>query len=244
MAHYSIYIPGATAPNPALLDQVGLPGLVRDNDVGPQLVPILNNGPDGGGGLLFTWLDVAGIQNNPVQGYSADVQRWEPAPRDPVLGLPEKRYWFGFEPQRPPTPEDLLRRNPLPGFHAPLADGNDWLVPNSQRLPHRFAFGADGHETTVVKPEYAELYRKMQWCYDAVEAYVRYGGRRDPVQFRDYLAGMLSQNYRLNLPLCYWLQLFDETNWWTGSLMTVDWMTLQQIEEDLKKKEAALSPST
>lgn len=244
MAHYSIYIPGATAPQPQLLDQVGLPGLVRDDDWGPQIIPILHNGPDGGGGLLFTWLDVAGVENNPVAGHSAERQRWAPAPRDPVRNLPEKRYWFGYEPLRPPTPTDLLRLHPLPGFHAILADGNEWQLPNSQRLPHRYALGEDGREKAVVKSAYEEVSRKMQWCYDAIEAYVRFGGDRNPVEYRDYLAWMLSQNYRLNLQICYWLQLFDEENWWTASTATVDWLTLQQIEEDVKKKESASSPSS
>lgn len=244
MAHYSIYIPKASAPKPALLDQVGLPGLIRDGDFSPLMIPVLKEGPDGGDGLLFTWVDTNGIESNPTQGFSADKQHWEPAPPDPAQALPAGRYWFGVEKDRPPTPEDLQRRSVLPGFHAPLADGNEWRLPNAQQLPHRFGMGADGRETRVVKVEYREIFDRMAWCYDAAEAFVRYGSERDPRQFREYLAYLLMQNYRINLPLCYWLMLFDETNWWGAAMGTVDYHALFRIEEELEKKNTASPPST
>lgn len=244
MAHYSIFIPKAAAPNPALLDQVGLPGLIRDGDFSPLMIPILKEGPDGGHGLLFTWVDTNGAENNPYQGFSAEKQHWEPAPPDPVLQLPAGRYWFGVERNRPPTPDDLRRRSMLPGFHAPFADGNDWRLPNAQLLPHRFGMGADGREKEIVKVEYRELYDRMCWCYDDAESFVRYDKEREPRLYREYLAFLLMQNHRVNLPLCYWLQLFDERNWWGCSMGTIDNETLQRIDEDLKKKEQVPPPNS
>lgn len=244
MAHYSIYIPKAQAPNPALLEEVGLPGLVRDGDLSPSIFPVLNSGPDGGGGMIFAWVDPGNEENNPKQGHFPDDQKWEAAPPDPVKNLPAGRYWFGFEPKRPPTPQDLERREQLPGYVAILADGNGWRLPSAQLLPHRFTLGADGREEKVVKEQYREVHERMEWYYDLAESHVRYDKPRNATECREYLAFMLSQNYRLNLPLCYWLLLFDESNWWGGSNMTVDFGTLMQIEEDLKKKDSAGTPPT
>ena len=244
MAHYSIYIPKAQAPNPALLEEVGLPGLVRDGDLSPSIFTILNSGPDGGSGLIFAWIEPGNEENGPKPGHYPEVQKWESAPPDPVKNLPAGRYWFGFEPKRPPTPEDLARREQLPGFHGVFADGSEWRLPSSMLLPHRYTLGSDGHEKKVIKDQYQEIYKRMEWCYEQAEAYVRDDAIRNPTEWREYVAFMLMQNYRINLPICYWLQLFDESNWWGTALNTVDYQALEQIEEDLKKKEPADTPPT
>lgn len=243
MAHYSIYIPGTPAPNAQSLAAVGLDGLVREGDQGPSWYGVLQEGPDGGCGQIVTWVDPRRGKDNPAIGYQPGRQKWESAPPDAVKGLPASRYWFGFEPERPPTPQDLARLTMLPGFHPTLADGQEWVMPNIRRLPHRIGLGRDGQETQIVKDQFQALAERMRWAFDQAEIYLRYE-RANPAEFREYIAFVLGFNYRVNLSICYWLQLFDESNWWSVSNASIDFQALIQIEEDLKKNDAASSPST
>lgn len=244
MAHYSIYIPQATAPRSDLLDEVGLEGLVRPDDLGPSFFQVLQQGPDGGSGFILTWVDPSRPDANPKLGYFPDLQRWEKAPPDPERQLPEGRYWFGIETARPPKPEDLARNVTLPGFLVTLADGNDWRLPKAGLLPHRIGIGPDGRETQVVKDQFRRIADRMQWSFEDAAAAIRGEKLRKPREYRQYVAEMICENYRVNLPLCYWLLLFDESNWWSVANSTVDWQRLIEIEEDLKKNEPASPPNT
>lgn len=261
MAHYLVYIPGAEGADPAQLDRVGLEGLQRGCaqltedriDDTPQAFPILNDGPDGGAGVIFSWLDPRAPDKNPRAGHFADSQTWTPAPPDPVRKLPAKRYWLGIETARPPRPDDLARRHQLHGLEILLAGDEDlpreqrqgWRIPSALTLPARYVLDPEtGEECQEVKSPYRDLWDRSRWFWDVAENYVRHDIPFDRKQLREYIACFLSQNYRVNLPLCYALKLFDGVTEWNAALATVDFSRLQDIEAEVQKKSSPLTPCT
>ena len=96
-----------------------------------------SKGPGDKSGVLLTYLKECPTRDIPQHwGYYPDHQNWEPL----AAGLPT---WIGWNPDQPPTPEDLRRRSLVPGYHYVLGDGNPWVVPivrrpdDSTNLPRR-----------------------------------------------------------------------------------------------------------
>jgi hypothetical protein len=154
MAGYSIYFPGVGGSNPAHFDRVGLSG-IKDNAI---FADILQNGPDGGRGLLATW--TTGDTATDPHLTMHEAVKWHPAKPDEQRGLPADRFWIGLDMERPMVPHDAARpaREQTDGHLIKLADGNRWLVPSAPRLPSRAALRPDnGRFAFVVAPEFAEF---------------------------------------------------------------------------------------
>lgn len=54
--------------------------------------------------------------------------RYDPAHQD-WIEHQSGGYWVGVAKGQLPSPEELLRKQPIPGHYVDLADGNAWLVP-------------------------------------------------------------------------------------------------------------------
>ncbi len=240
MASYSIYIPGGAGPDATQLDRVGLGDLLRENDSNPQGFDVLDHGPDGGRGVIFTWRKNI-FALDPLLGYQPQSQKWIPAVPDAHRKLPEKRFWFGYEPARPPVPEDLRRDTTFAGYELKLADGQKWVMPNVLMLPHVFIQNHEGLEVPEVKEKFRTVYEQGMEVFYILEAHLR-DKESCPLpatRIREYCGRMLGMNYRLNSAIAYQLRLWDDQNWWGASEATVDFLVLNQIEEEVKKKELA-----
>ena len=244
MSSYLLYFPGQTGADPRHFERAGLGELLRTDDLQPSFADVVDRGPDGGAGVIAGWIDVRHPAANPRMGHFPEAQTWEPCKPDASRKLPAGRFWLGREAARPPGPEQLARDVQLAGFEHLLADGNLWLAPNILLLPHRYALGEDDQEIRVVKASHASIFERGLWCYRAIEAEVRENAPRPGKLLREYCAEMLALNYRVNREISYWLGLWDDDDetWWQFALKTVDWLALQAIENDVKKKAGQPTP--
>jgi hypothetical protein len=235
--HFAIFIPAIVGANPQHLVPVGLGELLRTGDPGPQMAEIPDRGPNGGPGLLFTW----GVN----AAFRPGELKWQPAKADKAAGLNAGRFWWGYDPKNPPTPEDLKRKVQLSGELLTL-NGQQWLFPNCMKLPHDFILDADGDEVREVQPAYRSIYDRAMWAFNVVKQQVM---TREPVpeaDCRKYCAEMLALNYRVFRDLIAELRLFNDDNWFAVLARTVDFYSLIEIEAEVKKKreqdfEAALA---
>lgn len=248
--HYSLFIPQVTGANPRHLDAVGLGDLLRPGDVGPQMADIVDHGPDGGPGLLFTW-------PGSIPAYQPQGMNWYAAKPDPERGLPAGRFHWGFQNDAPPTPHDLLRTNPFRGrvidlgsdTRQPTTDNSPWLMPNITLLPHNFILDDTGHEAREVSPDYQAIYDRGMWAYELLRSQIIGEAIAPAAEMRRYAVEMLNLNYRIFRDLAYHLHLLTEANWFTLACASIDIEALIQIEQDTAKKKqqaiaAALTPPT
>lgn len=134
----------------------------------PACREIINNGPDGGRGMLYA-------ERAESLGYNRNTQKWQ---RIPVTDC-----WCGWATdQELPTPETLIRREALAGHFIELGDGQSWLVPVARsvvpdapelrwvvRLPQRLELGDDGQwKYGSVVARYQRLWDIATTWYDQV----------------------------------------------------------------------------
>ena len=240
---YQIFIPKISGANPRHLDKVGLGHLLQDGDVGPQMCDVLDHGPDGGPGLLFSWPGT-----HPA--YVPGELTWYPAKPDPVSPPPEDRmlqtfpgrFWWGI-PNSGITPNDITRSTHLPGKWIDI-NGQTWHMPNILLLPHDFILDDQGREAREVSPHYRSIYERGTWAYELIRAQIADGIPAPAAELRRYVLEMLSLNYRLFRDLAYHLRLMTEQNWFLLACASIDIETLIQIEQDVAKKKRAPTPPT
>lgn len=105
------YIPGQTVP-PSPEARASL-GLSHVDFTTCRQCRVLQNGPDGGGGIIID----AG--RGPAPLCKLDAQTWTQGPGG--------RWWYGYWAEERPTPATMLRKR-IDGYPVRLRDGNDWLV--------------------------------------------------------------------------------------------------------------------
>lgn len=248
MAHYVIFIPGASGMDPKPhLDRVGLGDLLCEGEPGPEVVEF-SKGPKGSG-LLMMW-------RRPDQTIGTDFE-WRPAVQidHETLGeLPAERYYLGIDRRSPPQPADLVRPNPINGHQIKLNDGWYWTVPTISRLPNQYKLVDGGEINRVVKQKYARFYETgMKVIADIMDGYSLTKEASDVGQdvsdysielnLRDglkFIASAIGLNYRVNWELVFLLELLDERS---GAMAFLVFCELNEIQEasDCKKKMDPLS---
>lgn len=235
MAHYSIYVPGARGASDDHLRRVGLEGLAERG--GTQWTEVIGRGPDGGIGSIATWTPTNNPEHDPLLGYYPDRQEWRPAEADAERGLEEGRYWFGFEPDRPPSPADLAYQQQIFGARVQLADGQAWIVPFASRLPHRHKL-TSGKWGRVVKEQYRDFFERCQRNAEVIFTVLDLQdfmvGRRAVAEASDELVKItiddgarlccdaLAINYRLTPEIIDMLGLLDDR-----SMIAIIWTTIE-----------------
>ncbi len=153
MAGYVIYIPQAVGDKLEALAKVGLDDLAQRPNT--EFVDIIQNGPDGGSGVLYAWR--GGDADTDAQLAVVPAQEWQAAKPDPERELPAGRYWFGHEPGRPVLPDDIMRSTTFFGSPVQLADGQFWKIPAARQLPHRHGLDDEGNFKRTVTEEYRKF---------------------------------------------------------------------------------------
>lgn len=132
------------------------------------------SGPGGLSGMLI------GCGNDLVFEPARQSWRALPAAEDPSskIEVQKSAAWVGIWNESPPTPEELIRRKPLPGLAIALGDGREWLAPVARRwvavgeggwfnaLPHRWGLdqaGEWGRKSVVAV--HAELWGIAEWFW-------------------------------------------------------------------------------
>jgi len=218
----------------------------------PHSEPICNalrgSGPDGGQGAIVTLSD--------RYNYKPAEQTWEQG-----VG-----YWVGMWKDSPPTPDDLQRKEIVPGDMVTLGDDNAWIVPKARRwsmeddpaawpqpdieLERRIVFKADSQGRHrpfygAVVPKLAEL-----WGLAETDLKMRYGIASEDEQKtwgEDVYANalrVLQFNYALGPVECNLLGLFV-----TGTYQAIfdalgDWHTWRAFMDQKKRTQDALPSSS
>jgi hypothetical protein len=199
MAHFQIYVPTSMPPEMAA---AAVGPLFRRGDQEPTAVPI-NPGPGGGRGVVLTWAETDD------SGYRPERQTWTRC--EAVSGAAESEYWIGFDKLSSPTPANLARAPAarMKGLPARLLDGNDWIVPNSALLQHRFRLGDDGRAARVPAPEAEGVLQLSKWAQDALERSIIDRKLIPLAEGLSVAVSLLRINYRVNIDICRILGLFD-----------------------------------
>jgi len=222
-----IYLPGETSPGTETLNRL-VPGLVRSDDAQPFAAAVIEQGPDGGSGMLFGWSD--GIR------LDRSRQTWEQ--------IPGVNAWMGYETASPPTAESLQRSKQIDGLAIEFGD-QVWTVPCVLHLPSHIDLDNTGRP--IEKPiKSCETF--AQRAADRLDRIISdlHEGRDSFDLVRDFADAVevLQWNYRL-LPL-----LIARFGWFNRNTVT-EVLTkscdvqrvFAEVESIQKKRIAPVAPS-
>ena len=256
MAGYSIYIPRGPSPLAAALASVGLEQLLAEGDPQPDASEVLDNGPDGGAGVLFAWRHGDPRTDPPM---NVDGQTWTPAKPNPERDLAADRFWIGTDPDRPVTPDDIARPHPMAGTFRPLADGQVWRIPQARFLPHPHGLDDEGRFARRVDPRYEKFWTdseihaaKFFEAFDAADALRELKPDLTPEQLEvtitieetwQYCIDALAMNYRLNADLVDHLGLLDDATMQDIVMVTINLPALSDIRAQKKTELPVIIPN-
>lgn len=123
----------------------------------------VGTGPGGHAGTFFMAMPTNG--RKPARtGYYPDQQEWQEF---------DCTYWACIDRDMPPTPDDLVRKNPLEADVYPVKLlGHEWLVPiirdpnGGTGLPRDWLMGADGEVDEQVQRQYHLLWTEWAGVVD------------------------------------------------------------------------------
>ena len=144
--HFTVYIPNARGADPGHLARVGLPNLAKE----PGCAWNDARGPDGTMGVLGAWRPHG---ETPAPMSCNEIPNWE--------SFYEGKFWIGWDAAHPPTPEELRKKMMIGGGQVRLADGNLWVVPYMELMPHRHVMDPNtGEIDRRISPEYREFWER------------------------------------------------------------------------------------
>lgn len=220
MGALQVYLPGGRGCDPQQLVAVGLADLL-DSEVGVSAVDVLQDGPDGGGGVCFFW-------GTTGYGVHLDSQSWIPA--KPSGSLTAGRFWLGWPTGQQPGPSDLERPKGLGGLPVKLDDGNEWTIPVARQVPHKFALDAAGSPVRVVKTRYAQFWQDALGYYEMFQRIGQGGGEITVAGGWSYAGQALAYNYRINADLIDALELISDECivWLIGATLEISQIEAQK----------------
>ncbi len=253
-----LYFPGVRGASDDHLRAAGLADLVTKtpggpDEPGPEWTEVLGRGPDGGRGMVCCWRTGDPALDPSPFGVALDRQTWKPVPSNAAKGLAAGRYWIGVESGRPVAPLALQRKGRYPGTPVKLLDGQEWIIPRAQAMPHRHGLNANGeHERRAVAAfEWfvAEAQRYSQIIFAELHALqVLRPSQSDlagGVQITltaawDYCCRVLALNYRLTPEMIDALELIDDAAMRSIICATIELPAIGEVR-DQKKSSAALT---
>lgn len=99
-------------------------------------------------------------------GYFKDTQTWTECDGG--------KFWIGYQPDKPPTPDELARPEQVDGYYARLEDGNDWVVPVARqfaggtKLLESLCLSPDGQAVTAILPRFVAISKLAERIFDIV----------------------------------------------------------------------------
>jgi len=241
-----LFFPGATAPDDALLDKVGLHSL-RNTGVPVFWHEIMRDGPDGGAGMICCWY--TGDRSRDADPSQHQAMLWFPAKPDKSRSLESGRFFYGYDPSRPPTPRDLALPKRYIGYDIECADGGQWHIPAAIKLPHEHGINAEGEwERRVARQYQAFFERAMGYgveIFGQVDAAEVIKAAHPEMKDDDIIASItledadshcctaLALNYRVTPEIIDFLGLLNDTAMFAIISATID---LPQIREVISQK--------
>lgn len=184
---------------------------LHDDGLTLEFADVLENGPDGGSGVIAGWGELGKIT-----AYRPASQVWHKVVKQTLADgtvLDAGRAWIGWDRDDPPTPENLARRKQMTGSRLRLADGHEWLIPIARHLPMLLGLADDETVSRTVIPQYRKFWQDSygmltHFTTESAEVGI------DPVVGIDYCASALAVNYRMNRDLASCLSLLDSHLFW------------------------------
>ena len=193
--HYVIFIPNKSAANRQNLIDAGLGDLLPKGDESPMCADLIGRGPGDLPGQVWAWGDA-------IPAYLPDRQTW--------TADKQGRFWLGITTELPPTPQQIMRRNPIKGPALPLTDGHEWVVPNVEQLPCGFAMDDQGEVIRVPLAPYRHFASECEWALDSITAAAKGEDVTEWLRTFEFAALALSLNYRLHRNLLLMLDPLTE----------------------------------
>lgn len=218
-----LFLPHKSAANIEHLVAAGLGDLVRPNDQRPQCVDLDGLGPGGLPGQVWSW---------EFPRYIPDKQTWHQA-----RGAD---YWYGFD-HGDQAETVLRRRQTFDGVTHTLGDGQRWLVPSVDHVPHRFDLDAAGRLCRRPDPAYAQF---VTTAGDVLADFTRNQETATwtPERAFGFVLSALALNYRINAEIACRLNLFGDDNLWGIALHVGQADEVRKIIADLTQKKSAAGP--
>jgi hypothetical protein len=146
---YKIYIPGADSFAEDTFHEAGVKDLCRD---GYPDCERIRNGPDDGPGIVAQWR--TGKPQIDAPDGAPEGWTWAACP-------PDGKYWVGINPEAPPNPLDLERKQQIPSVPVVLADGRSWLIPTARGIPHRIGIDYEtGQQAAVANGRFVDYSKR------------------------------------------------------------------------------------
>lgn len=212
---------------------------LHDDGLTLEFADVLENGPDGGAGVIAGWGELGKIT-----AYRPASQEWNKVVKQTLADgtvLDAGRAWIGWDRDDPPTPENLLRRKQLGGEFVKLDDGREWLIAVAEQLPKRCRLSEDGTLAMTVTPFYRDFY---DYAYAVLGRYTEQAGE----VYIDYEYGfdactrILAMNYRVSRDLVSVLGLIGSRELWSVPATCCEVAALYQLVE--KKNRSASPPES
>jgi hypothetical protein len=158
-------------------------------------------------------------------------------------------YWVGVDKDNPPGPDDLVRPDIHLGNSALLSDGNQWMIPLVEFLPHRHGVNhSNGEHVRRIHRDYKSyateidrLAEEILPQVNGIEKLVESGTDVDPLRVEVtiseawlFCVQALSMNYRLSEAVIDVLDLVGD-----GEMLRIILTAMeldQHIGEVVKKK--------
>lgn len=187
------------------------------------------SGPTGEAGCVA----LASGDDETAPGFYPDKQTW----RD---GYP----WgsLGWENDKLPGPEDLLRKDAVGGEPMALGDGREWLLPLLgpawQELPGDLVDTPEGGCEVVMRESFKPLCKESEWWWDTLRQLGGYQFQR----LANFVSDALATNYRVGWPEVGTLKLLSASPQEHTAILSA-LVGFKRLAEESKKKLQAGGPS-
>ena len=246
--HYCIFIPGVRGYSDDHLRKVGLDTLA---DCGIEWSETI--GPNNQPGMMGTWRQHSPEIINPPSDAQA-IPKWRSF---------NDAYWIGWDPDRPPMPVELARKEQFTANPVILGDGNIWMIPVAQRLPHKHRLSPDGIGwVRRISRQYEEFYEQAQRHMlsifrDLDILDIAQGARLSENLSQEELkathtihltecdrfcADALAINYRMHMSVIDVLDLFDDQSVVRTVLAVIDMQDILAVRDEKKSEDVVDIP--
>lgn len=222
------FVPGCSVVRAEDLDRLGLShAFAPSRGRGPSSTAVQSGPGDVGRGALVA---PPSVPVDRVRITDDDRQVWAPFPNQGASETPP--LWVGYWAAEPPTPDEVVRPDPLPGHAVELADDRLWTIPVARRftpnaaekwasaIPRRCTLNGSGEWVFgAVLERHAELWEAAERYWDLFSSAVlaredHADGDAVEIRLPELLDGActaIAANYYLSRAEIGLLGLLDET---------------------------------
>jgi len=223
MASYLLFAENEIHGN-SLAEKYGLQALGGPADSAMAWVQT-ESSPTGKRGLLGFWSQLNSVHD---RRFDPGSQTWRQLPGSPL--------WLGTEDHDPLCPEDIQRTKIYRSNPVTLEDGQEWLIPVANALPHYWGIDDEGQFSRRPKGDFAEFCGKAETLF---KVFNRQQADGEPWTLEtdwDYLNYALQLNYKLTPQIVTALQLIGDDSAADLVAATVEMKFIRAVEDEKKNQ--------